>query len=256
MPGTKIAASFNSAAQQHDLPSLQGGQLVQDAAREQPLVRPQLDDDALQLRLRPEEVAVDAGREDAVVAGEALLRGRPGLLRQRDEHVDAPEQPLALRPGRRVGEPVAGDEGGDRQRVRVAEREVRERREARLEAVHDVVAALGERLLQVRLDAHGHAHLRAPRHRHGGPDRDHLRLLAAGQRPASGQQVGRTRRRREHRHVVTQRPQPRSDAGHVLVHVVGLRPGERRDQADPHGHRVRHEPGSGRTAGTRFARGV
>jgi len=246
--------------QQDDLPAVERRELVQDAAGEQPLVRPQLDDDVLQLRLRPEEIAVDAGREDAVVAGEALLGGRAGLVRERDERVDAAEQPLALRAGRRIREPVAGDEGRDGQRVRVAEGEVRERGEARLEAVHDVVAALGEGLREVGLDADRHPHLRAPRDRDRRADRDHLGLLAAGERPAPGQQVGGARGRCEHRHLVAQRPQPGGDACHVLVHVVGLRPGEGRDQTDPHTRRVigaRHQevPGTGGLARPRPGRG-
>ncbi len=95
---------------------------------------------AAPLARRGEELEVDAGRDDAVVAGEALRRGPGDRLGEREQRVETGEQPLALRAGRGVGEPVGRAEGRDRERARVAQGEVGERGEAGLEAVHDVGA--------------------------------------------------------------------------------------------------------------------
>ena len=53
------------------------------------------------------------------------------------------------------------------------------------------------------------------------------------------QQVGRTARRRDHGHLVPEPAQLVADASDVLVDLVRLRPGERRDEADAEAHRVR-----------------
>ena len=67
---------------------------------------------------------------------------------------------------------------------------------------------------------------------------DHAQLVAcAVQRTAPGEQLGSACRGRDHRHRVAERAQPTCNARHVLVHVVGLRPRERRDEADAHGGR-------------------
>ena len=100
-------ADQRARAKEHDLPAGQLAHGVEDAARDLSLVRAQLDDDRLLLRLRRrEERRVDARREQAVVAREALLGGCADLLGQRDQRVEPAEQLLALRPGRRVAEAV------------------------------------------------------------------------------------------------------------------------------------------------------
>ena len=103
---------------------------------------------------------------------------------------------------RRAGyaEPVDREERRRRERVRRVEREVREAREARLEPVHDVEAALGQREAEVRSHADRHAHVRPSRERDRRADRDDLRVVAALECSAAGQQVARARRRREDRH--------------------------------------------------------
>ena len=263
-PGTKIAAVFRIAARLAPSRSVrmctrparsrgiagrpiservrsrttsQPGQLAQhadDAAGHDPLVRTQLDDDRLVLPSRREQRRVDARGEDAVVAGEPLLRRRANVVRQGDQRVEAREQLLALRARRRVAEAILGREGGDGERVRVAQREVGERRQPGIEAVDDVVAPLGEGLAQVRLHADGHAELRPARHGHRRPERDHLGRLAVLQRPPPGEQVGGPGRGRQHRHGMADGPEGRGHPGHMVVHVVRLRPRERRHQADAH----------------------
>ncbi len=179
-------------------------------------------------------VGVDAGRDDEVVAGKAFLGRVAHVVGEGDQRVDPPQQLLPLRACRRVPEPVDGGEGRDPERVRVAEGQVGERRQPRVEPVHEVVRALLERLAEVRLHAHGDAELRPARHRHRRAHGEHVGLLAAQQRAPPGQQVGRPGGRRDHRHLVAARPQGTRDACDVVVHVVRLRPRKRRHQADPH----------------------
>ena len=77
----------------------------------------QLDHDELPLRAGPEELGVDAGRDDPVVAREALRRRGRGRLRRGDQRVDAGQQLLAQRPPRRVAEPVGREEARDAERL-------------------------------------------------------------------------------------------------------------------------------------------
>ena len=149
--------------------SSQSGQRAQrphDRAGQRALARSPLEHDESALVARAEALEVDAGRDHAVVAGEALGRGLGGRLRGRDERVDPAEQPLALRLARRVAEPLGREEGRDREGPRVAQREVREARQARLEAVHDVVAR------------------RAPARARGSPARRPARRSGCAARPA------------------------------------------------------------------------
>ena len=159
---------------------LPAGQLAEHAdhcTRERALVRSQFDDDRARLLLWANERRVEAGGEEVVVAGEALRGSVARVSGERDERVDAREQLLALRPGRWIAEPIRGDERGDGARVRFAEREVRERRQPRLEAVDDVVVGGGQREREVGADTDGNAHLGAARDRHGRPDGDHAGRL-------------------------------------------------------------------------------
>ena len=92
-----------------------------------------------------EELERDAGRHQLVIAGEALLRGGADRLGQREQRVDPGEQLLALGARRWVAEPVGRAERRDRERGRLAEREVGDRRQARLEAVDEVELPVRER---------------------------------------------------------------------------------------------------------------
>ena len=62
--------------------------------------------------------------------------------------------------------------------------------------------------------------------------------LASRERATAREQVAAARRRREHGHLVAEVAKSARDAGDVVVDVVRLRPGERRDQADPHRSRI------------------
>jgi hypothetical protein len=125
------------------------------------------------------------------------------------------------------------------ERLRVAEREVGEARQPRLEAVHDVVQAGREREREVCARAHRDAHPAPPGDRDGRAHRDHVRDAAVSERAPSREQVRGPARRGEDGDVVPEPAQLPGDAGDVLVDVVGLRPVERRHQADAQGHRGR-----------------
>ena len=86
-----------------------------------------------------------AVRYELVAAGETHRRRFRDLFVRREKRVDAREQPLALGARRWVAEPLGREERRGRERGRIAEREVREARQSRLEAVHDVEPAAGER---------------------------------------------------------------------------------------------------------------
>src|SRR5665213_3664671 len=90
-------ADQRAGPQEHDLPLGQLAHRVQYAAGELALVRAQLDDDALPFRPGEEKGGIDAGGENAVVAGETLLGGFARRLGERDQRVEPPEQLLALR---------------------------------------------------------------------------------------------------------------------------------------------------------------
>ena len=151
-------------------------------------------------------------RGRAVLAREARRRGLRGLVARREERVERREQPLALRPAGRIAEPLGREERRDRERLRVAQREVRQARKARLEAVDDVEAAECEREREVRADADRDAHPAAPRDRHRRPEGDDLGVEAVEERAPSGGEVAGPVRRREHGHRVPQRAQLPRDA--------------------------------------------
>ena len=242
--------------QQHRLPARQLAQRTEDLPRHRPLVRPQLDDDALPLRRGRMEVERDAGRDEVVVAGEALVCRLAHRLGEREQCVDACQQLLALRAGGRVAEPVGRAEGGDRERVGLPQRQVGERGQAGLEAVDEVEPAAREREPEVRAHADGNAHLRAPRDRHRRADRHHVlrRRVPVHDAPA-GEERGCARRGREDRDLVAERPETVGNARDVLVHVMRLRPRERRDETDAHGSAAyRGQPRSDGTSSRRAAR--
>ena len=164
-------------------------------------------------RRREERRASTPGEIERVVAREALVGRVADRLREREQRVEparAASRAASAPAGSR--EPVGRAERGDRERVGLAEREVGERRQPRLEAVDDVVAA--------RARARARRFARTPtgtpiceRREIGtaGPDGDHLarRARARGSDAPAGAQVGRAGRGREHRHVVTERAQRR-----------------------------------------------
>ena len=187
-------------------------------------------------RRRPEEAEVDPERDDAVVTLEPLGGCHRGLFRCREEGVDPSSQAVASRAARGVAEAIDGEEGGCGQGVRRGEREVRKARQAWLEAVHDVETAVGESESEVCPHRHRDAHVRSARQRDRGADRDDVRVGAALERSSTCEQVACARRGREHRHLVTELPERFGRPFHVRVHLVWLRPRERRDEADAEAH--------------------
>ena len=140
---------------------------VQRGARERPLGGAPLEHDQPLLLRRLEERRVDALRHDAVGAGEAGGCGVGRLLRHREQLVDPPEQPFALRASRRIREALGREERRDREALGVAKREVREARQRR--ARTRARRRSGRRAsARERFVAHadGNAHAAAARDRH------------------------------------------------------------------------------------------
>ena len=182
----------------------------------------ELDRDQLSLLAGLEQLGVDSGRHDAVVAGKALGCRGGRRLGGREQGVDASEQLLSQRAPRRIAEPLGREERGDAERLGVAQGEVRDARQSGLEAVDDVEASLLEREVEVRADADRDAEARPARHRQGRADRDHVGVLAARERSPAGDQVRRAGGRSEHGDRVPERSQLLRDPGDVLVDVVRL----------------------------------
>ncbi len=223
---------------EHDLPAVAPVEAANRLPRRFALAGDELDDDLPPLPGRAEERPVDPRRDHRVVAGEALGRRLRRLLGCGEQRVDPAEQPRALRLARREEEAVRREERRDGERVRVAQREVREARQPRLEAVDDVERAVGECEREVRADADGRGHRAAAGDGQCGADRDHVAELAPLQRAPARAEVGGAVGRRQHGDGVAESPQLAGDAGDVVVHVVRLRPGERRDEADSEAHRL------------------
>ena len=180
-----------------ELPVRQLAEGALDCSGQRTLDRTPLEHDELPLLAGLEELRVHALRDDPVLAREALGRGVGSFRRRGDERVDPPEQLLALRLRGRVPEPFGREEAGDAQSPRVPEREVREARQPRLEAVDDVELSPGESRGQVRADADREADPAPPRDRDGRAERDQRRGDAVTQRaPAGGEVCARDSRER------------------------------------------------------------
>ena len=144
---------------------LPAGEVLQ-RADQRPCDRParhlELERDHAALPSRPEEIDVDSDRHESVVALEPLGGGEHRLLRGRQERVDPDAEAIAARAARGVPKPLGGEERCGCERVRRRQCEIREARQAGLDAVHDVEAAALEREQEVRPDADRDADMRAP----------------------------------------------------------------------------------------------
>ena len=189
-------------------------------------------------RLRPgaEELGVDARRDDPIVAGEPLARGRGRALGRGDERVDparaasrAAPSPAGSRaaPARRSSRPRssarAQREVGEARQRRARSRGRGRSRRARARP-SDSRASRPERPCCFAGRSAPPGRSRSPRRR---------RRRAATRRPVA--EIGRAARRREHGDRVSELAQLGGDARDVVVHLVRRRPRERRDQAEPHG---------------------
>ena len=192
------------------------------------------------LRGRREEGQVDARRDEREGAGEALVRPGERLLARREQRVDPRQQAVALVAARRVPEPLRVDERRRRGRLRLEQRDVREPRHGRVEAVDDVEVPATERRRDVRADTDRDPHRRTRRDRHRARDGDDAVELAALEGATARDQIGRPRGRREHDHAVPASAERLRDAGHVLVRVVRHGPRVRGHEADAerHGRRI------------------
>ena len=100
--------------------------------------------------------------------------------------------------------------------------------------MHEIEAAEREGEGQVRSRPDRNADAAPARDGHGRPERNDLGVEPVQKRTPPGSEVAGAVRRRQDGHGMAEPPQLARDARHVLVHVVGLRPGERRNQADAH----------------------
>ena len=207
---------------EHGVPAGQVAQRAERSARDGQRAGMELDRDELSLLAGLEQLGVDSGRDDAVVAGKALGCRRRRRLGGREEGVDTSEQLLSQRSPRRIAEPLGREERGDTERLRVAQREIRDARQSGLEAVDDVEAPLLEREVEVRADADGDAQRRTARDGHGRADGDHVGGLAPSQRAPAGDQVRRARRRGEHGDRMAECSQLLRDPSDMLVDIVRL----------------------------------
>jgi len=236
-PGRDRRSSGQALRPQEDeLPVGKLAERAHDGPRERALGGPPLEHDELSLLRGTKQIGVDALGDDPVLARKALRRGVGRFGGRRHERIDAREELLALRLAGRIAEALRGEEARHAQRAGVPQREVRQARQARLEPVHDVERAAGERRRQVRADADRKSDAAPAGDRDRGPERDQRRLSAVAQRAPAGREVRGPVRRSKHADRVATLPQGVGDARDVLVHVVRLRPRKRRDQANSKGH--------------------
>ena len=151
----------------------------------------ELDRDQRSLLTGLEQLGIDSGRHNAVVAGKTVRCCCGRRLGGREEGVDASEQLLSQRAPRRIAETLGREERGDAERFGIAQGEVRDAWQSWLETVDDIEASLLEREVEVRADADRDAQRRPARHRHRRTDRDHVGALAARERSSAGDQVCR-----------------------------------------------------------------
>ena len=178
-------------------------------------------------------------RHELVTAGEADGSRFRDILARGEESVDAGEQALALRAARGIAEPLGREDRGSRERRGIPECEVREAGQSRLESVDDVEATSREGEREARADADRDAHAAATGDRHRRAERDQLRFVeGAEERSPARSEIAGAVRGREDGDGVAAAPQLAREHVHVLVHVVRLRPGERRNERDPHVGRV------------------
>ena len=225
--------------QQVQLPAVEVTQEPDERTGHRPPRDLELGRDDRSLPVRSEDGRVDSEREQPVIALEALRGGGERLLRRGEERVDPDSQSVASRSPRWIAEALGREERRGRQSIGGrGEREVREARKAGLDAVDDVVASPLQREREIRPDADGDSEVRSARDRDRRADRDHVWRLRASalERPAPGEQVTRSRRGSQHRHLVSDPAERGSCAFDVRVDLVRLRPREGRDEADPETH--------------------
>ena len=126
--GPSAASSAGSRA-----PSSGSSGSTRSAARvERALAGPPLDDRELALLRRAGRArGRRPARRRGTSPGKRSAAASATRSRDGEQRVGPAEQPLALRAARRVAQPLGREEGGRRQRPRLAQREVREARQAR-----------------------------------------------------------------------------------------------------------------------------
>ena len=129
-----------------------------------------------------------------------------GCLSRRDERVEPGQQAVALRTAGRIAQALGREERRDGERLRVAEREIRERGQAGLESVDDVEAAKRQRKRKVRPRADRHADSAPARDRHRGPHHDDLGLESVEEGAPSRREIARPVRGGQNRHRVPELP--------------------------------------------------
>ena len=234
--GSRAGRPAGIRVQQHGLPAGRSRSSADDAAgRPRACVRPH----STTTRRR-----FGAGRR---ARGRLRARGagsRPGSARRPPRAVSESASrassacraaSLAASAPRRIREPIRREEGRDRERAgRASARYAREGRPG--SKPWTTSKRPGEREREVRADADGHAHLRAPgdryrraRPRSPRPNRD----PCSSRRRRAGRGARWTERERSPVPAPTQSLRGAPD---VRVHLVRLRPRERRDETDAQAH--------------------
>ncbi len=226
-------------AEQHRLPAGHRAKRAQRRADDGQPCRGGLDHDEVALPAGSEEIEVDPRRDDRERPGKSLRRTCGDLVGGRKQRVDPCEEPVAVVAPRREAEPLRVDERRSRRRLGLEERDVREPRHRRVEAVHHVEVAAPESGRDVRAHPDGDPDRGARRDGHGSRQGDDVLQPALLQRAPTRDEVGRSRRRSQDHDVVTPPAESRGDARDVFVRVVRHRPRMRGHQADPERHGFR-----------------
>ena len=215
---------------------------MQRGAQQRPFGLAPFEHDEALLARRLEQRRVDSFGDEPVITRKPQRGGSRRLLRRREQDVEPAEQLLALRPPRRVREPLGREERGDCQALGLAQSEVGETRQRRLEAVDDVEAPGAQGTRDIGAHADGDTHAAPARDRDRRPEGEQLPAVhrSIEQREPARGKVGGAIRRRDDRYRVAEDAQLPRDARDVLVHLVRLRPRERCDEADA----KRHAPSS------------
>ena len=229
-PKRDVRAGGNrSLSYEHELPAVSLVETPDGGASDLALARNELDDDSLRLLRRVEEPAVDAGRDHRVVARRRWAAAS-AVACEVASSASIPPSTGALRLARGIEEALGREERRHRQ-LPCRGGEIGQARHARLEPVDDVEPPLRQREREVRA---------RPRSCHGAAARD-------GERRADGDEVAEPRRlerstpvpevagagrRRDDGHHMAELAKLGRDTGDVVVHVVRLRPRERRDETD------------------------
>src|SRR5439155_16816392 len=126
---------------------------------------------------------------------------------RRDERVESGQQAVALRAAGRITQALRRKERRNCERLRIAEGEIGEGGQSRLEAVHDVEAPERERKREIRSCPDGHADSAAPGDRYGRAHDDDLGIEPVEEGAPSGSEIAGPVRGGEDGHRMPELPE-------------------------------------------------